>query len=120
MKWFKENWLTAVLVGIILFLLTDSVIKSKARDKEISSKSDSIAILKYQYSELEKRDTLALELISAYEFAYTAYQDSLQNSKTEYIKQKKRHEKQVADLSRVSTDSLYTELGSWLDTISFQ
>ncbi len=120
MKWFKENWLTALLIGIIIFILTDSVIKSKASNKEISSKSDSIAILKYQYSELEKRDTLALELISAYEFAYAAYQDSLQDSGIKYVKQKIRYEKQVADLTRMPTDSLYTELGSWLDTIFFQ
>ena len=118
-KWLTKNWTAIVLVGVILFLLTDGVMKSNASKTKIEVKSDSIAKLEYEYQELEKSEALAAELASAYRFAFIAYQDSLQDYGIKYINQKKRHEKQVADLTRMPTDSVYVELKSWLDTIAF-
>lgn len=118
MKWFKENWLIALLIGLLVFVLTNSVVRSEKHKHEINAKSDSIAILKHEYQELEKREALAAEMISAYRFADSAYQDSLQDLRIDYFKQKQRHVKKIADLSRIPTDSLYRDVTGQLDSLS--
>ena len=110
----------SVVLIILIIVGTDSVIKSKASKREIDAVSDSIAILKHDYSELEKRDQLSSELVEAYKFAANSYQDSLQSTRSTLITQKKRYAKQVADLSRVPTDTLYRDLTGWLDSLSIQ
>ena len=118
MKWFKENWLVVLLVGLIIYVLINSVVRNENYKREIDARSDSIAILKHGYQELEKREALAAEMILAYKFADSVYRDSLNVIKIKLINQKQRHAKQVADLTRIPTDTLYRDLSNWYDSLS--
>lgn len=118
--WLKKNWTIVLLVAIIGCLITNNVVDSISYKRDIRAGSDSIAILKYQYQELEKRAGLSAELVDAYEFAFTAYQDSLQDTRIKLITQNKRHAKQVADLIRIPSDVLYIDYTRWIDTVSFE
>ncbi len=120
MKWFKKNWIYLVLIALIGYFLTDSVVKSKASKREIGLRSDSIAVLKHSYQELEKHYQLSGELVSAYKFADSLSRDSLQDLRFEYFNQKQRHVKKIADLKRIPTDSLYRNLTGQLDSLSLQ
>ena len=120
MKWFKENWLVALLTGLLILVLTNSVVRTERYKHQINAVSDSITVLKYEYSELEKAAVISAELVSAYKFADSVYRDSLQDTKQEIINLKQRHAKQVADLIRMPSDVLYVDLKHWLDTIKFE
>lgn len=120
MKWFKENWLVALLTGLLILVLTNSVVRTERYKHQINAVSDSITVLKYEYSELKKAAVISAELVSAYEFATLAYQDSLNDTKQEIINQKQRHAKQIADLIRIPSDVLYLDFTRWIDTISFE
>jgi len=118
MKWLKNNWFYLLLVGIIVFILTDSVVKSGANRKEINAKSDSIQLLKDQYHLIEEHEAEAWKTIKNDSLTHIIYQDSLQSFKIAYINQKQRHAKQVADLNRIPTDTLYRELTGQLNSLS--
>jgi hypothetical protein len=120
MKWLKKNWIYLVLVALIGYLLINDVVKTESYKREKSILSDSIAIVEYRYSVLEKEADVLSELVSAYKFADSLYQDSLKFSNRQLINQKRSYEKAMADLTRIPTDTLYRELTGWLDSLSFQ
>lgn len=119
-EWLKKNWTIVLLIVIIGCLITNNVVDSISYKREIRLRSDSIVILKREYVKLEKAAGLSAELVDAYAFAYGTYQDSLQDSRVKYFNQKQRHAKQVADLTRIPTDSLYLNYIRWIDSISFE
>jgi len=120
MKWIKKNWIYVILVALIGCLILNDVLKTNSYIREIDDVSDSLVILRQDYSELEKAADISAELVSAYKFATIAYQDSLQFSNRQLINQKRSYEKAMANLTRVPTDSLYRELTGWLDSLSVQ
>jgi len=120
MKWLKENWVPLLMLVCIAVMLIINRIDTHSYKHKIKTKSDSIAVLKYQYSALEKEAVLSSELVSAYKFALTTHQDSLQDLKTEIINQNKRHARQVADLIRIPSNVLYIDYRDWIDTVSFK
>jgi len=120
MKWFKKNWLVALVIGLMIYILINSVVRNENYKREISHRSDSLAVLKYQYSELEKEALLSSELVSAYQYADSVYRDSLQGLRIDYFKQKQRYEKQVTALKLIPTDDIYIDVTGWLDSLSVQ
>jgi hypothetical protein len=120
MKWLKKNWIYLVLIALIGYLLINDVVKTRSYKREIKVVSDSLAILEHQYQELEKASYVLSELVSAYKFALTTHQDSLQDLRIEYFNQKQRYEKQVAALKLIPTDDLYIDVTGWLDSLSVQ
>ena len=119
MKWFKENWLIALLIVIIGFLLINSTINANKYRREIKAKDAFIEQLMDEYIVLEENEALSMELIKIYKQKLAIYKDSLQISRIELINQDKRYAKQIEELTRIPINDLYIDLKCWLDTISF-
>lgn len=124
MKWFKENWLVLLIIVIVLiiaFFVGRSIIKQFNEYKgEIKAKDKLIEQMMIEYQALEDNAVQAKKTAKFHKSAVSLYQDSLQDSRIKYINQKKRHAKQVADLTRIPTDNLYIDYIQWIDSISFE
>ena len=118
MKWFKENWLNLFLVGIIIFLLINSVVRSKTYKGDIKAKDALIESLMVEYQVLEDSAVAIRKTAEIHKSATLRYLDTLQNTRVVLINQKKRYEKQVADLTRIPTDTLYRDLSDWYNSLS--
>jgi len=122
-KWIKDNWPVVLLIGILLVIIVVFIIsRVKISDYrgDIKAKDALIEKIMVEYQSMEDSVTVSKELIHIYEKQLSIYQDSLQDSKSTLINQNKRHAKQVADLTRIPTDSLYVNYIRWIDSVSFE
>ena len=87
---------------------------------EIKAKDNLIEQLLSEYQTLEDSDRESKKLVKFHKSTTLHYLDTLQNTRTTLINQKKSYEKALADLNRIPTDSLYVDVTEWLNSLSLQ
>ena len=114
----KKNWLIIGLIILVLFAWKSKRIDFFGYKHQINALTDSIVLLEQRRNLAEEREAVAKELILGYEFELEIYQDSINIEKEIIIKQKRKHAKEVADLKRIPTDTLYIDVTKWIDSLS--
>lgn len=115
----KKNWLIIGLIVIVLFAWKSKRTDFLGYNHQIKDKNDSIRLLKDQYRLIEEREVASKELILMYEFNLNLYKDSMNVTKKKITNNNVRHAREIANLSRIPTNTLYTDVTGWLDSLSF-
>jgi len=118
--WLKNNWpwVLVIVTAILVFFLTRSCTKMNDYKGDIKAKDELIEQMMVEYQELEEREAAKKDSIQKLVLIAEDISDSLQDTRIDYINQKKRHAKQVADLNSIPTDTLYVDVTGQLDSLS--
>lgn len=123
MKWLKNNIVTLVLIGIIIWgvfaLINAGGVTSKYKD-EIKALNDSIADYEVRIQRSYDSARVYKSLADQAYFESLSYQDSLTTKRIELIKTNIDYAKALVKLNVAPTDSLYWDVTRRLDSLSLQ
>jgi len=119
-KYLKENLLIICILIVAFFFLKKWGTGYYDYRHEIKALSDSIEQLDKEYLLTGERLKEAREASEEAEKRSALYRDSLGKTKRQLYINNIRHEKEIENLKRVPSSTLYSEYIQWIDTVSFE
>ena len=119
LDWFRSNWFVLTVLVIAFIFLTKWGTGYYSSQREIRDLNDSIEQYDRDFQLKEEQLMASREIVTAAMNEVALYQDSLISARTILYTNRIRHAEEVANLSRIPTDSLYRDVTTWLDNLSF-
>ena len=119
LKFLSKNGITILLAVVIIVILRVNGTDRKEYKAELRAKSDSITRLDKQFIWMQDQANSSMEISREALNTANLYRDSLNRANNKIRTNNIRHEREVANLTRIPTDSLYRDVTTWLDTLSF-